>query len=189
MSTAFEDQSLDSALRASLKQVGVTKPAEIDKLIGDAVLRLRSVQSVGATVSSLPPMPAGFTRSIQATENAWRRIENEFGLLTSTEVAERVGSKSKHRNLASGLRLRGQILGVQRLNAYRYPAFQFTGTGEVKPAIPKLIEAAAEAGWSTSSLVLWLCNPSGTFSGDRPVDHLDDDGMVEKAADLMMSDW
>jgi len=189
MSTAFENQSLDAVLKASLKQFGVTRQSDIDQLIGDAVLRLRSTRSVGAAVSTLPPIPAGFTRAIQATENAWRRIEREHGLLTSTEVAGVVGPKSRHRSLASDMRRRGQILGVQRLNSYRYPRFQFTASGEVKPAIPALIEAASEAGWSTSSLVLWLCNPSGAFSGDLPVNHLGDDDMADIARSVMLTDW
>lgn len=189
MSSAFDDQSLDAVLKASLKQVGVTRQSDIDQLVGDAVLRLRSARSVGGVVSTLPPIPAGFTRAIQATENAWRRIEREHGLLTSTEVASVVGSKSKHRGLASDMRRRGEILGVQRLHSYRYPGFQFADSGEVKPAIRNLIEAADEAGWSTSSLVLWLCNPSGAFSGDLPVNHLGDDDMVDMARAVMLTDW
>lgn len=189
MSIAFEEQSLDTALKSSLKKAGVTKQAEIDQVINDSLLRLRSIQSVGVAVSKLPTVQAGFTRAIQATENAWKRVEEEFGLLTSTEVSERVGSKSPHRNLASGLRKRGSILGVNRLNSYRYPGFQFTPNGEVKAAVPALIKAAEEAGWSDTSLVLWLCNPSGSFGGDRPVDHLEDEGMVDRARDLMLTDW
>jgi hypothetical protein len=132
-------------------------------------------------------VPAGFTRATQATENAWHRIEDEFELLTGSEVAARIDPESHRLDLASEMRERGQLLGVNRLDSY--PAFQFAADGTVKKVVPELIGAANEAGWSEASLMLWLCNPSGSFGGDRPVDHLDDEGLVDIARNMMTTDW
>lgn len=162
---------------------------EIDSLVRDSILRFRSMRSVGGAISKLPPVPSGFTRATQATENVWKHIEDEFGLLTSTEVASRIGSKNPHRALASDMRKRGQLIGVSRLNSYRYPGFQFTPDGTVHQVIAPLLKAAKSAGWSEASLTLWLSNPSGAFGGDRPVDHLDDSDFVTVASDLMTTDW
>lgn len=189
MSVAFDDHGIGAAVTASAQLAGLTRPDEIEQVVRDSVLRLRSIQSVGAAVSRLPALPAGFTRAIQATENAWRRIDEEFGLLTSTEVAQRIGSKSPHRTLASELRRRGQLIGVSRLNSFRYPGFQFTADSRVHPAVPPLLEAASDSGWSESDLALWLCNPSGSFGGARPVDHLDDADVVDIARAVMATDW
>lgn len=189
MSISFDDQKLDTALRHALEAAGGFGGDEIDALVRDSILRRRSARSVGVAVAKLPPVPSGFTRATQATENAWKQIEDEFGLLTSTEVASRIGSKNPHRALASDMRKRGQLIGVSRLNSYRYPGFQFTADGTVHQVIAPLLKAAKNAGWSEASLTLWLANPSGSFGGDRPVDRLNDSDFVPIASDLMTTDW
>ncbi len=175
-------------LEHELARAGVAR-AELDEVITQVRLRLQSRQSVGNAISKLPMVPAGFTRAVQATENAWHRIDDEFGMLQSVEVAKLIGSSSPHRNIASDMRKRGQIVGVERLNRYLYPGFQFGADGAVKPAIKDLLTAAEAAGWTDASLVLWLCAPSGAFAGSRPVDHLDDDNMVQIAVSVMVTDW
>lgn len=189
MSTASDDRKLGAQVKASLRRAGATRQAEIDQVVLESLTRLRSIASLGATISKLPAVPPGLARTAQASENAWRRIEQEFGMLTSIEVSQRIGSRTPHRNLASEMRQKRLLLGVARLNSYRYPGFQFADDGSVRGSIPALLSAAEDAGWSASSLALWLCNPSGSFAGDRPVDHLDDDRVVDIASDMMATDW
>lgn len=72
--------------------------------------------------------PSSITRAVQATENAVKSIEDEFGLLTSGQVAQRLGSTSNRpavRSLANDMRGRSELIYVRRLNKYLYPGFQF----------------------------------------------------------------
>ncbi|WP_448072272.1 hypothetical protein [Georgenia yuyongxinii] len=120
-----------------------------------------------AAETSVSPQLA---RAAQATENAWREIEHEFGLLTSSKAAERMGY-SGNRTWASAQRRAGRLLGVRRGGAYRYPGFQLDP--EVAPFVSELVAVAREHDWSDESVVLWLCSPSAWIPGDRrPVDLL-----------------
>lgn len=139
-------------------------------------------------LSSLSPAMAGaettvspqLARSAQATENAWREVEEEFGLLTSTEAAERMGYRS-NRTWASAQRKAGKLLGIRRGGAYRYPGFQLEA--EVMPLIAELIAIARRHDWSDESVVLWLCSPSGWMPEDhRPVELLRDEPDAVRAA-------
>lgn len=149
---------------------------------GDRVAQLfaKWAEESARGLSSLSPAMAGaevavspqLARSAQATENAWREIEDEFGLLSSTEAATRMGYGS-NRNWASAQRRAGKLLGVRRGGAYRYPGFQLDP--EVMPLIGGLVALARENEWSDESLVLWLCSPSGWMPEDRrPVELLRD---------------
>ncbi|WP_394214373.1 hypothetical protein [Brachybacterium vulturis] len=145
-------------------------------------------------LSSLAPAMAGaeiavspqLARSAQATENVWREIEDEFGLFTSTEAAERMGYGG-NRAWASAQRRAGKLVGVRRGGAYRYPAFQLDP--EVMPLIAELVALAREHDWSDESVVLWLCSPSGWMpEGRRPVEFLREDAdAVRASAELAMA--
>lgn len=129
-------------------------------------------------LSSLSPAMAGaetpvspqLARSAQATENVWRQIEEEFGLHTSTQAAERMGYGS-NRTWASVQRTGGKLLGIRRGGAYRYPGFQLDP--DVLPLIGELIAIARQYDWAAESVVLWLCSPSDWMpEGRRPVEFL-----------------
>ena len=125
-------------------------------------------------------------RSLQAAENTRRRIEHEFGLLTSVEVAGLLGSRKPNRNMAASLRGKGQIVGVMRGNSYRFPGFLFDREGALDlPAMPKLIALARENDRSDEDLIPWLYSPSRFFPEQhRPVDHLrQEDRVLAAAAD------
>lgn len=131
-------------------------------------------------------------RSLQAAENIWRSIEREFGMLSSMEVAELLGSKKPNRSLASGLRNDGSIVGIMRGNAYCFPGFQFDAAkAAVVAAMPKLIALARENGRSDEGLVFWLTSPSSHFhEQDRPVDHLgEEDRVMAAARDQFEGTW
>lgn len=113
----------------------------------------------------------------QATENTWRNIEKEFGLLTSAEVADRVGKAG--RSYAHQRRTNGDLLAVRRGGRDYYPGFQVTPTGPV-PLMAELAAEASELGVREASVLLWMVAPAtwwdglGPESDNRPVDHLDD---------------
>jgi hypothetical protein len=143
------------------------------------VWRLRRAMAASPDVVS--PQLA---RSLQATENMWRSIATEFGLLTSGQVAELLGARPSNRKLAARRRAAHQIAGVVRRNAVVYPGFQFDQThGTIIPVMARLIELAAANNWSEADLLLWLCSPTTAFdSEDRPVDHLEQPDAVLRAA-------
>lgn len=129
-------------------------------------------------------------RAMQATEHVWKDIETEHGMLTSTDAARLIGSEKSGRSLASYRRAAGKLIGIKRGNKYVYPGFQFDRrSGQVHPLIPELIAMAAEIGWDQEDLALWMVSPSGYFGGERPVDHLDDVDLVDKARLAATVEW
>lgn len=145
----------------------------------------RSVHALGpAMAANREPTSPQLARSLQAEVNAWKQIEGEFGLLSSSEVAELLGASPNNRNLASEKRRAGKILAVGRGNTFRYPGFQFDRRrGIVHPIIEELIALATGADWPQEDLLLWLCSPSTYFhEADRPVDHLTEPERLLEAA-------
>lgn len=152
-----------------------------------------SMRSLGAAMSTTPgTVSPQMARSLQAAENIWRRIENEYGLLTSVEVAELLGSRKPNRSTASTLRNEGSIVGIMRGNSYRFPGFQFNADqGAVVPIMPRLIALARENKRSDEDLVFWLTSPSSFFAEqDRPVDHIsEDERLLAAARDQFEGSW
>ncbi|NVM96112.1 hypothetical protein [Arthrobacter wenxiniae] len=160
--------------------------------LADLVNMERSVSALGPAIAALevetsPPLAS----AIQATENLWTTIERRWGLLGSTDVAKLLGAKTSNRSLASSLRKKGQLIGVERTNAFLYPGFQFDRTaGAVHAAIPELIKAARANEIDDEDLVFWLCTPSRYFDDGLPVDHLlDDPSIVQKLVDSETISW
>lgn len=129
-------------------------------------------------------------RAVQASENVWKDIAREYGMLTSMEVAQLIGSEKSGRSLAADQRAAGKLISIKRGNKQLYPGFQFDrGAQKVRPAIQDLVAVAAEVGWDEQDLVFWLVSPSGYFGGERPVDHLDDVDLVDKARLAATVEW
>lgn len=118
----------------------------------------------------------------QAHENVVRDIEEEFGLLTSNQVATVMGSKNTSRSFASDLRKAGKLLYLERLNTFRYPGFQFDDRGRILPVVAPLIRLAGERGWDVEDATLWTLSATRYLHGDRPVDRLGDPEAVLAAA-------
>lgn len=136
-----------------------------------------------AAESVVPYVSPQMASGVQATENAWRDMALEHGMLTSREVAELLGSDAKNpSDFVADQRSRGKIIGVPRRNALRYPGYQFRN-GEVLPAISRLIEVANQYGVPLPELAQWICIPTRQLGGERPVDHLDEVERVVAAAD------
>lgn len=137
------------------------------------------LQHVDGGLEASPQM----ARGVQAAENAWREMEAEFGLFTGKEVADLMGSRSKNR-YATDKRRAGQLIGVRRRNAFRYPGFQFDrAEGKILPVIPELLKIARKYDKSPEGLAQWLYAPTGQLDGDRPVDHLHEPDRVLEAAE------
>jgi hypothetical protein len=144
----------------------------------------KSAHSLGAAMAASPnTVSPQLARSLQAAENIWRRIDHEFGLLTSVQVASLLTLKPT-RTPAAQLRSDGKIVGVLRGNSYRFPGFQFDkARGAVRPVMANLITLARDNGRSDEDLVFWMTSPSSYFhEEDRPVDHLDEEERVLAAA-------
>lgn len=127
---------------------------------------------------------AQYTQALRSTENAWREIEAEFGLLTDTEVAAAVSDDPGNTQFASGERAAGRLLAVERPEGLRYPGFQVDRPRRaIRPVIEELLTIARAAGRSEASLALWMASaPTGYLDGARPVDRLDEPAAVAEAA-------
>jgi hypothetical protein len=119
---------------------------------------------------------------LQARRNSAARaaLIEEFGLLTSHELADLGGSTAKNRAaLASRWKQEGRIFSVQHQGGTYYPAFQFEGDGQPKRAVALVLRALeAGDGWQTA---LWFLAENGYLEGRRPVDLLaaDEDAVLD----------
>jgi len=166
----------------------------IDDLDGDGLdttdARRRVDDAVAAPARSTTTSPE-LAWSLRETENMWRQMDAEFGLLTVQEVAELLGPPTTRAWVAEH-RKAGHIIGVRRGNSYRYPAFQFDRDRQiVLPLFASLLKLARANDWCTESLSLWMLGPSTSFAKeDRPVDNLQDPQAVLAAAKMEMeAEW
>lgn len=120
-------------------------------------------------------------RSVQASENRWRAIEKEYGLLDSRSVAELLGGSGTNRNKAHQLAKEGKIIGVKRGRGTLYPGFEFDH-GEVRPVIAEVGAIGRRNHWTDAHLLLWLASPNGYLEGRVPARMMDDPGQVLEAA-------
>ena len=122
---------------------------------------------------------------LQARRNAEARalLLKEFGALTSSEVADLLGSEARNRSaLAHRWRKERRLLAVVYRGTVWFPAFQFH-EGEVVPVIREVLEVLAGAGLGEWETALWFGAPSGWLDDRRPVDLLvDEPGRVVDAA-------
>jgi len=123
---------------------------------------------------------------LQARRNAQERknLLEEFGALTSSEVADLAHSKASNRAaLANRWRKEGWIFAVEHRGRSYFPAFQFDDEGHPLSAIAEILEIfGGREGWETA---LWFSAASGWLGGRRPVDLLESD--PEKVVDAARS--
>lgn len=146
------------------------------------------VDAMSALRSTVDPATA---RAAQATENVWREIADEFGLLKSSEVGALLGASRNNREFVSSRRSRGELLGVVRNSAYLYPGFQFDRqAGTVRAWVKPLLELAQENQLGASDVLFWMMSPTTYFDGDRPADNADDgDRLLEVAGRAWRVSW
>ena len=138
------------------------------------------------SAAGAPDTSPQLARARRATAEAWRRLEEQYGLLTSDEVAERLRLNPQNRNVVSSLRKARKIIGVRRGSSYRYPGFQLDDQS-ILPVIEPFLELAQTNAWTSDDLSLWMLGPNTYFDKeDRPVDHLGEPEAVLAAAKLAM---
>ncbi|MDJ0354426.1 hypothetical protein [Pseudarthrobacter sp. PH31-O2] len=188
---ALRDRLL-TAQSLKLAAEGHGRLSSHSKLLQAAINMERSVEALGPVLAAVDEeVSPQLARSLQATENAWRKMEAEFGLLSSKEVSEAVGSKSPNRSFASDQRAAGKLLAVKRPGGFRYPGFQIDRSEHtIRPVIHDLLKVAQEADRSETSLALWMVSPTGYLDGARPVDELDHpEQVVETARQSFNVQW
>jgi hypothetical protein len=121
----------------------------------------------------------------QERRNAEARsaLLDEFGALTSQEVADLAGSGDTDRAaLTNRWKQDGRIFCVGVQGETRFPGFQFDSEGKPRKIIAGVIEALAEK-LTEWQLALWFLTANGWLGGRRPVDLLDSEsGEVIEAA-------
>jgi hypothetical protein len=123
---------------------------------------------------------------LQARRNAQARsaLLEEFGALTSAQVADLAGSGARNASaLASRWRREGRLVAVEHHGTVYFPAFQFDDDGKPKPAVAEVLEQLGTADLSAWQQALWFTTANGWLDGRRPVDVLDESsGAVVAAA-------
>lgn len=153
----------------------------LDPPTADAVLRAdvaaqtELALAVSKLATTVSPQAA---QSVQATENFWRRVAGEFGMLTAAEAGERLGAAGvRPGSLALQRISERRLIGVRRRGhrGVLVPGFQFDGSGRVFPVIADLLAVLPDddaVDWA-GALVMFLCDPNGWLpDGGRPVDLL-----------------
>lgn len=145
------------------------------ELAEEVIRTRRTVGALGQAIydAHVPASPA-LAASVQAELNLYEQIADEFGLLTSAQAGEKMGSRSPApRNLALAAQRDGRLLALWRGNCMLVPGFQFADEG-LRPAIRGLIELGRTYDRSERGLITWLMSPTTYLDGKRPVDVIDD---------------
>jgi hypothetical protein len=123
---------------------------------------------------------------LQARRNALAREEivQEFGALTSAQVADLAGSRAANKAaLAHRWRQEGRIFSVPHRGTNYFLGFQFDEQGQPIPAVADVIRRLGGR-MSEWGLALWLTASNGWLGDKRPVDLLRvDPEAVVRAAD------
>lgn len=187
--TASETQDLRDLMRLVTdlqnRIVPLTGPSPfVRSLTAIADNMEQSIAALGPALAEIEtPVSPQLARSVAATENAWRELEAEFGLLSSLEVSELVGSRSPNRSYASEQHAKARLIAVKRPGGLRYPGFQIDRSEHIiRPVMADLIRIAGDAGRSEASLALWMTSRTGYLDGHRPVDQLSRPDKVAEAA-------
>jgi hypothetical protein len=135
------------------------------------------------------PVAPEIARGLQITENLWRQVEKDWGLLTSRQVVELLSGGS-HTADASGLRTAGKIIGFRRNGQFRYPGFQFDHhSRRVRPVVPALIALSNELGYDAEAVILSLASPSTYWTDDTPLNHIDDEDFLHILKARWTAEW
>lgn len=159
-------------------------PSDVEADLKNALIDVRrAVRALGSAAAAVQlPVSPQMAAGVQATENAWREMEQEFGLLTGAEAARKAGSTARNlAGFANDRRTAGKLLGIRRRNAFVYPGFQFDQRGHVYPVVPRLIAEASRLGVDNESLAQWFCINTASLDGARPVDRAGDEELLVRA--------
>ena len=146
-------------------------------------------------IDALQPEPSQLSPpaalQLQLNLEANRRLEEEFGLLTAAQVAERSGSTAANASqTGSRWRKAGKVLVFSVKGTSCYPGFQFDENGQPLPVIAEVIERLGPY-LPSRQLAFWFVGASVDLYDGRPVDLFDEhpDDVIrvadELAADLL----
>lgn len=169
-----------------------TEERYAEEIAAEVVHTRNTVRALGEAIRAahVPATPA-LAASTQARENLYERIAAEFGLLTSTQAGEAMGSRSSSatRNLAIKARREGRVVGLKRGTYTVFPGFQFTEAG-LRPVVAELIKIGDAHGRTEAGLVQWLMTPTTYLHGRRPVDVVDEpEALLGAAHSSFGVDW
>lgn len=126
---------------------------------------------------------------VQRNAEAHAQLADEFGLLSSTQVAELAGSTASNRAATANRWSNGKkVFTVDVDWAQRFPGFQFGENGKPLPVIADVLAAVDNrlAGWE---LALWFTSSNEWLGGKlRPVDVLDSDQDLVLEAAVHLAD-
>ncbi|MGH3002912.1 MAG: hypothetical protein ACRDM1_09690 [Gaiellaceae bacterium] len=137
------------------------------------------------TPEERPPSPAAVLQ-VRRNAEARKRLLEEFGALTSTEVAELAGSTAANRSAtANRWRQEHRIFGVRHHDVVYYPGFQFGSDGRPLPVLRDVLDVLSAHGLTDWEIALWFTTSARSLGDRRPVDLLAaDPGAVVEAARL-----
>ncbi len=122
---------------------------------------------------------------LQARRNAEARdaLIREFGLLSSSDIADLAGSTAKNRAAsANRWKQEGRIFSVPWRGSDLWPGFQFDVDGRPHTAVADVLSVLRPeaSGWEKA---LWFISANGWLEGRRPVDLFaaEQDAVVEAA--------
>ncbi|GGC84844.1 hypothetical protein GCM10011512_09610 [Tersicoccus solisilvae] len=140
-----------------------------------------AIEALGAAAHAVQvPASPQLARSAQHTENRWRQLDDEFGLLTAAQAGRRMGSINDRAARTRVSSARGCLLAVRRGGRNLYPGFQFDDDGHPRPAVARLLGTARSLDVSDETFALWLVAPAEALDAQRPVDLLADDGALDR---------
>jgi hypothetical protein len=135
--------------------------------------------------------PPGWFAQARRNAEARQAFLDEFGALTSEEIASLAGSQAANRRATAHRWLMDRrVFAVGYHGQVLYPGFQFDpDRGRPKSAVAEVLATlpSAMTGWA---LALWWATPVDGLDWARPVDRLDDAaGEVVDAARAEAADW
>ena len=176
--------------------IAVAVPADLAPEVR-AVLRsladsLDAGQAARLLVEHLTPQrPLSRGAVLQAHRNSVARdsLASEFGLLSSSDVAELSGSAARNAGAtAARWRAAGRIFAVTSGGkAALFHGFQFDAGGQPVPVIADILTALADR-LDPWSLALWFTGDNPRLGGLRPVDAVSSDPNAVLAAARALAD-
>ncbi len=187
-----EGERVERDLTLGVEASTVEAPAQLEgkEILAGAGLLLERLaeqesqvqEMIDAMMPSTIPSPVAV---LQARRNAAARaaLLEEFGALTSLEVADAAGSKATNRAaLANRWKQEGRIFGVSVQGETRFPAFQFDSEGRPREIISQIFKDLSKGGPTEWQVALWFTRANGWLGGRRPVDLLDSEPDALKEA-------
>jgi hypothetical protein len=127
--------------------------------------------------------PVGEARRAIETDNARERARflSDVACLTSKQIAQNAGHQAANASVTgSRWKQQGRIFSVPSRGSELYPAFQFR-EGQPHPTVAKILRELPKR-MSPWQVAFWFTSSNGWLRGATPVDRLDDEEAVVKAA-------